>query len=238
MALSRIARFTNLSAASYFLAGKARELAEHSQILPSDMIFLTHAADGLRTIAIHLMKHKLPFRSLDKDVDEVAAICEFVNMQPDTTPRKCCFVLLSIPLHEYMSDLCHFLHNSEVEQTHLSICLDADVDSDTLSFQLDAELSPLVGAIEFGVVYFRKHKENWHCEWADRPAWMIPHLLVEICSFLANHQRAFLENGAKHIVPLKMSEVAASVGCHATSVSRAISDVDAQTEWGRFLEPI
>lgn len=234
MSRFRIARFNGIPNASWFLARKARELTEHYGILPSEMLFLAAAGGGVRTISAHLVKQKLPFRTIQNVAEDVAVICQISDTARIAPPRKCCFVLLSTPLADRLEHLCRYLQEPAVMQTYISTCLDALEDVDTLSFHLDAECSEILDSLEPGTVYFRKNGERWFCEWPDRPLWTVPHLLVKICQFLATHQHGFLENGVAEIIPLKMFDVATEIGCHLTSVSRVISGVEAQTNWGRF----
>ena len=117
---------------------------------------------------------------------------------------------------------------------YLSLCLDALPQAEEVAFLLDAELSLVIDSLDPGVVYFRKAHGRWRCEWPDRPSWLVPRMLLRVCECLAERQQAFLEHGPKKIVPLRMQEVADGVRCHVTSVSRVVSAVEAQTDWGRF----
>jgi RNA polymerase sigma-54 factor len=58
--------------------------------------------------------------------------------------------------------------------------------------------------------------------------------LQRISSELIDVQRDFLDHGISHLKPLKMQEVADSVGVHVSTVSRAISDKFIQTQRGVF----
>jgi RNA polymerase sigma-54 factor len=58
--------------------------------------------------------------------------------------------------------------------------------------------------------------------------------LQRISSELVSVQRGFLDHGISHLKPLKMQEVADSVGVHVSTVSRAISDKFMQTQRGVF----
>ena len=51
---------------------------------------------------------------------------------------------------------------------------------------------------------------------------------------IVEHQREFLEKGPEHIQPLKMEEIAAKVGVHVTTVSRAVAEKWMQTPRGLF----
>src|SRR5262249_9288954 len=51
---------------------------------------------------------------------------------------------------------------------------------------------------------------------------------------IIQHQRAFLDKGPEHIVPLKMQQIAEQVGVHVTTVSRAVTDKWVQTPRGIF----
>lgn len=58
--------------------------------------------------------------------------------------------------------------------------------------------------------------------------------LLKTARAVMRRQQGFLEQGADHLVPLKMQEVADEVGVHVSTVSRAISDKYAQTPRGIF----
>jgi len=56
--------------------------------------------------------------------------------------------------------------------------------------------------------------------------------LEKITRAIVNHQKAFLDHGPEHIVPLKMQQIADQVGVHVTTVSRAVDDKWVQTPRG------
>jgi RNA polymerase sigma-54 factor len=60
------------------------------------------------------------------------------------------------------------------------------------------------------------------------------HTLEKVTKAIIKHQRAFLDNGAEYIVPLKMQQIAEQVGVHVTTVSRAVDDKWVQTPRGIF----
>jgi RNA polymerase sigma-54 factor len=58
--------------------------------------------------------------------------------------------------------------------------------------------------------------------------------LEKVTRAIIQHQRAFLDQGPEHIVPLKMQQIADQVGVHVTTVSRAVDDKWVQTPRGVF----
>jgi RNA polymerase sigma-54 factor len=72
----------------------------------------------------------------------------------------------------------------------------------------------------------------------DKARWIVEALelrgttLLEIARALFARQRAFLERGPGHLAPLKMTDLAAEVGLHTSTVSRAVAGKYAQTPWG------
>jgi len=58
--------------------------------------------------------------------------------------------------------------------------------------------------------------------------------LEKVTKAIIQHQRAFLDQGPEHIVPLKMQQIADQVGVHVTTVSRAVDDKWVQTPRGVF----
>jgi RNA polymerase sigma-54 factor len=58
--------------------------------------------------------------------------------------------------------------------------------------------------------------------------------LMKVTRAIIQHQRAFLDHGPDHIVPLKMQQIADQVGVHVTTVSRAVDDKWVQTPRGVF----
>ena len=58
--------------------------------------------------------------------------------------------------------------------------------------------------------------------------------LKKVAQAIVDRQRAFLDNGPQHIVPLKMQQIADDVGVHVTTVSRAVDDKWIQTPRGLF----
>jgi RNA polymerase sigma-54 factor len=58
--------------------------------------------------------------------------------------------------------------------------------------------------------------------------------LERVTKAIIRHQRAFLDKGPEHIVPLKMQQIAEQVGVHVTTVSRAVDDKWVQTPRGIF----
>src|SRR5262249_1198370 len=58
--------------------------------------------------------------------------------------------------------------------------------------------------------------------------------LEKVTKAIIKHQRAFLDKGPEHIIPLKMQQIAEQVGVHVTTVSRAVDDKWVQTPRGIF----
>jgi RNA polymerase sigma-54 factor len=57
---------------------------------------------------------------------------------------------------------------------------------------------------------------------------------MRIAQSLFEHQKAFLVDGPGHLAPLRMTELAAELGMHTSTVSRAVAGKYAQTPWGCF----
>jgi RNA polymerase sigma-54 factor len=72
----------------------------------------------------------------------------------------------------------------------------------------------------------------------DRARWIIEAVeqrretLGRIAGRLFEHQLGFLEHGAGHLVPLRMTDLADELGIHVSTVSRAVAGKYAQTPWG------
>lgn len=233
MPTSRVAQFCRLGDASWFLARKARELQDHDAVPSASMLLLAQSWGSLKGMAASLLKQMIavgPFGHAVAGKTLLARISEIRAVEA----RSHCFVLLSYPLGDADYTLFRYLRSSRTERAYISLCLDALPQAEEVAFLLDAELSPVIESLEPGVVYFRKARGRWLCEWPDRPSWVVPRMLLCVCECLAERQRAFLEHGIRQIVPLKMQQIANGVGCHVTSVSRVISGVEAQTDWGRF----
>lgn len=60
--------------------------------------------------------------------------------------------------------------------------------------------------------------------------------LLRVATAVFDHQRGFLEHGPGHLAPLKMTDVAAEIGLHVSTVSRAVSGKYVETPWG--IEPL
>lgn len=58
--------------------------------------------------------------------------------------------------------------------------------------------------------------------------------LLKVTKAIIEHQRAFLDKGPEHIVPLKMQQIADQVEVHVTTVSRAVDDKWVETPRGVF----
>src|SRR5262249_51947204 len=58
--------------------------------------------------------------------------------------------------------------------------------------------------------------------------------LEKVTRAIIQHQRAFLDRGPEHIIPLKMQQIADQVGVHVTTVSRAVDDKYVETPRGVF----
>jgi RNA polymerase sigma-54 factor len=72
----------------------------------------------------------------------------------------------------------------------------------------------------------------------DRARWILEAVehrgqtLLEVAQALFVHQREFLARGQGHLAPLRMTDLAAELGLHVSTVSRAVSGKFAQTPWG------
>ncbi len=58
--------------------------------------------------------------------------------------------------------------------------------------------------------------------------------LTRVAQAIVDHQKRFLDDGPEAIVPLKMQQIADTVGVHVTTVSRAVDDKWIQTPRGMF----
>lgn len=230
---NRVAQFCTLSDASWFLARKARELQDHDAVPCASMLLLGQSWGLLRRMATNLSKQKIAFGPFGHAIAGKALLARISEISA-VEARSHCLVLLSYPLRDADYTLFRYLRSSRTEEAYISLCLDALPAAEEAAFLLDADLSPVIASLEPGVVYFRKAHNSWLCEWPDRPSWLVPRMLLRVCECLAERQQRFLEHGPKEIVPLRMQEVAERVGCHVTSVSRVISGIEAQTDWGRF----
>jgi len=59
--------------------------------------------------------------------------------------------------------------------------------------------------------------------------------LLRVARALFAHQRAFLEHGPGHLLPLRQEDLAGLLGVHRSTVSRATAGKYAWTPWGCFL---
>ena len=72
----------------------------------------------------------------------------------------------------------------------------------------------------------------------DRARWLISALeqrdrtLLRVGAATCQRQRAFLEHGPGHLAPLRMSDLAAELDLHVSTVSRAVAGKHVQTPWG------
>jgi RNA polymerase sigma-54 factor len=78
--------------------------------------------------------------------------------------------------------------------------------------------------------YLRKKldRARWVCEAVEQRGTT----LLRIARHTFDHQRAFLEHGPGHLLPLRMNQVAEDLGVHVSTVSRAVSGKYAQTPFG------
>ncbi len=58
--------------------------------------------------------------------------------------------------------------------------------------------------------------------------------LQRVATAVFGHQRAFLERGPGHLLPLRMNQLAEWLDLHTSTVSRAVAGKYAQTPWGIF----
>ena len=58
--------------------------------------------------------------------------------------------------------------------------------------------------------------------------------LLKVCKAIIEFQRDFFRKGSKYLVPLSLKDIAAEVGVHESTVSRATNGKYIQTEWGIF----
>jgi RNA polymerase sigma-54 factor len=76
----------------------------------------------------------------------------------------------------------------------------------------------------------------------DRARWLLEAVeqreetLLRVAGWALERQRAFLEKGPGHLVPLTMTEAAEALGVHVSTVSRAVAGKTAETPWG--LQPL
>jgi len=74
----------------------------------------------------------------------------------------------------------------------------------------------------------------------ERAHWLVDALeqrtrtLQRIATTIFLEQRAFLERGPSHLVPLRMTDLAEELSIHVSTVSRGVAGKYAQTPWGIF----
>lgn len=79
---------------------------------------------------------------------------------------------------------------------------------------------------------------GWARERVERARWIVEAVeqrgatLLRVACAVAAHQRAFLERGPGHLVPLAMGDLAAELGLHVSTVSRAVSGKHVQCAQG------
>ncbi len=72
----------------------------------------------------------------------------------------------------------------------------------------------------------------------DRARWIVDALeqrrttLLRIATHVFERQKACLEKGLDHLVPLRLTEVAEALDIHVSTVSRAVAEKYAETPWG------
>jgi len=72
----------------------------------------------------------------------------------------------------------------------------------------------------------------------DRARWLIDAVaqreatLLRVARATFEHQRAFLEHGPGHLLPLRMGSLAEELAVHVSTVSRAVAGKHVQTPWG------
>ena len=108
-----------------------------------------------------------------------------------------------------------------VEQSGLPA---VSVDEDVRRFATDRRNDPAVRSYLRG----RLDQARWIVEAVEQRR----QTLLRVATALFAHQRAFLEHGPGHLLPLRMMDLAEGLGLHVSTVSRAVAGKYAQTPWG------
>src|SRR5207245_264231 len=77
-------------------------------------------------------------------------------------------------------------------------------------------------------------RKSQAAQWLQESIEQRRNTLEKVTRAIIQHQRAFLDRGPEHIIPLKMQQIADQVGVHVTTVSRAVDDKWVQTPRGIF----
>ena len=123
-----------------------------------------------------------------------------------------------------------------------------ELDEDEFVVRLDRErtpqlrLSPMYQTTAFRKMLKEgdKDEREWAKKRLEAASWFIDALaqrqstLERIANALFRRQRAFLDRGKEALKPLRMQEIAAEVGVHISTVSRAVAGKYAQTPRGIF----
>ena len=98
---------------------------------------------------------------------------------------------------------------------------------------IDPELRQLAGARELP-----EDARSWARERVEQARWVVEAVeqrgvtLLRVATAVARHQRAFLEEGPGHLVPLAMGDLARELDLHVSTVSRAVAGKHVQCAQG------
>lgn len=116
---------------------------------------------------------------------------------------------------------------------------------DGFEVRVDASRLPAV-ALDDGVVALARQRTHapevkaYLRDKVERARWIVDaceqrgRTLLAIAQAVFARQREFLEHGSARLAPLRMTELAAELGMHTSTVSRAVAGKHAQTPWGIF----
>ncbi|MDP6837726.1 MAG: RNA polymerase factor sigma-54 [Planctomycetota bacterium] len=85
-----------------------------------------------------------------------------------------------------------------------------------------------------------REARDWFRQRLDQARWIVEAVeqrgrtLLRVSRALFHYQRAFLEEGPGHLLPLRMHKLAQDLGIHVSTVSRTVSGKHVQTPWGIF----
>jgi hypothetical protein len=232
----RIAQFGSSPEGCWFLSRKARELLDYHSISPSRMCFAADAQGLVRFIGGALAKHGIPFRFID-DLrvrrDDASLLMRAGALHYVRSSGDYWFLLLAHPLRDARERLVESLAGQQSAVAYLALCGQARQEGQDLASLLRAEISPPVELASPVALSFRNGSGGWLCDCPGRPRWMVPEILLRVVDELAHTQAEFLDRGPTAIRPLTIKQLAHTLGCSQSTISRTIAGVEAETPWGR-----
>jgi RNA polymerase sigma-54 factor len=205
-------------------------LAETTSVPPLAKLTIQKGLDALSRHQYHELAHLL-----GTSAAKAREIAQFISQNLNPFPARC-----------FWGENQHTSPKAEEVFFNPDIVISTPNNSEDLPFVIEV-ISPLAGKLRINPLFKdaihhapSQKAEQWHADY-EKASLLVKciqqrnHTMVRLMQSIAHIQKSFICNGDAHLHPLTRASLAAELGVHESTISRAVSSKTAQLPNGRII---